>query len=437
MDEQNNYSYRYDPETGEPINTAQPTDTQPAEPQQPESPQEATPVYDYQYVQPQPVKQKKQMKLTRGGIALLIIGCILISAVFGVGGAMIGVNYLKSTGAAGGSTVIYQSVKDEALAEAGGKYSVAEVAEAVGNSVVEIVTEQITIDNSWIQNYVKSGAGSGVIISTDGYIITNNHVISGATQIKVTLHDGTEYKASVIGTDSDNDIAVIKINATGLTAAVWGDSDSLVVGQEIVAIGNPLGSLGGTVTNGIISALNRTVTVEKLTMELIQTNAAVNPGNSGGGLFDLEGHLIGIVNAKSTGESTEGIGFAIPQATALKAATNIIENGSVESTRPALGVTVIYIQNSTAAAKYGVSRLGVYVGKINSGSAAEKAGLKMGDYIMSIDGNVITSNSELSAYLDKCKIGQTVSMQIVRTEDNVEKMITVEVALQQYDSSDY
>ena len=172
-------------------------------------------------------------------------------------------------------------------------------------TVVEIVTESVsTATTFWGGNYVTSGAGSGVIISSDGLIITNNHVVSGANTIKVTLKDGTQYDAKLIGTDPDSDIAVIKIEATGLPCALVGDSDKLEVGDEVVAVGNPLGELGGTVTNGIISALSRDVNIDGTEMSLIQTNAAVNPGNSGGGLFNMYGGLIGIVNAKSTSTSS-------------------------------------------------------------------------------------------------------------------------------------
>lgn len=177
--------------------------------------------------------------------------------------------------------------------------------------MVEVTTEAVTT-NAFFGQYVQSGAGSGVIITEDGYIITNNHVVSGASQVTVRTSDGTEYPATVVGADSKTDIAVLKIEATGLTPAVVGDSDSLQVGEFTLAVGNPLGELGGTVTDGIISALDREVTVENQTMNLLQTNAAVSPGNSGGGLFNERGELIGIVNAKSSGQNAEGLGLRDP-----------------------------------------------------------------------------------------------------------------------------
>lgn len=400
-------------------------------------PQPAQPVYAYQYTTPEKPKKKKDFKVTRGGLALLVVMCILLSTGFGLGGAFLGVQFMKNSNGGGGTTVLYQSVQDDKASQNSGGYTVAEVAKAVSDTVVEIVTESVTIDNSWVQDYVVSGAGSGVIISSDGYIVTNNHVIAGSSHYKVKLHNGKEYDAVLVGTDADNDIAVIKIDATDLTAAVWGDSESLLVGQPIVAIGNPLGSLGGTVTDGIVSALNRTVTVDNREMDLIQISAAVNPGNSGGGLFDTKGNLVGIVNAKSSDEKTEGLGFAIPEKTAKQSVETILKKGSVDSDRPALGITVLNISDQALAAKYGVDRLGVYVGKVNRGAAADKAGLKSGDYIMAIDEKVVSSNEDLTKYLNECKVGQKVELQIIRTENNEERMMKVEIVLEKYSANAY
>ena len=187
-----------------------------------------------------------------------------------------------------------------------------EIVKKTADSVVEIATEGVVTGN-FAQQYVTKGAGSGVIISADGYIITNHHVIEDAKTIKVTLRDGqTSYDATLIGSDEDNDIALLKVNAEGLTPATFGDSSSLAVGDYVVAIGNPLGTLGGTVTDGIISALAREVTIEGKNMTLLQTNAQISPGNSGGGLFNANGELVGVVNAKDSATEVEGIAFAIP-----------------------------------------------------------------------------------------------------------------------------
>ena len=204
-----------------------------------------------------------------------------------------------------------------------GDLSISEVVELVADTVVEITTTNLVTDRFYGQ-YVTSGAGSGVIISENGYIITNHHVIDGARSITVRLTDGSEFSAALVGSDADKDVAVIKISANGLNAAVLGSSASLVVGQEVVAIGNPLGSLGGTVTDGIISALDRTVVVDGHQMTLMQTNAAINPGNSGGGLFNRAGELIGIVNAKQSDTGIEGLGFAIPIDIAWETAEAIV-----------------------------------------------------------------------------------------------------------------
>ncbi|MDF9823876.1 S1-C subfamily serine protease [Breznakia sp. PF5-3] len=201
---------------------------------------------------------------------------------------------------------------------------VTKIAEKSSKSVVEIKTETMSRDR-FFGNYVSEGAGSGVIISENGYIVTNYHVLSGASSVTVTLHDGKEYEAEYIGGDSENDIAVLKIKANDLTPATIGNSDNLVVGEEVLAIGNPLGELGGTVTDGIISSTSREISVDGVTMELLQTSAAINPGNSGGGLFNMQGELIGIVNAKSSGSDIEGLGFAIPSNTAIEIAEKIVD----------------------------------------------------------------------------------------------------------------
>ena len=238
--------------------------------------------------------QKKRgwgKRVAAGAAAVVFCGAV------GFGGGYLGYTFAK-----GGSTgpVIYQApaASSGTGSAAGGTantadaLSVTEIASKVGPSVVEVTTEAVTT-NAFFGQYVQSGAGSGVIITEDGYIITNNHVVSGASQVTVRTSDGTEYPATVVGADSKTDIAVLKIEATGLTPAVVGDSDSLQVGEFTLAVGNPLGELGGTVTDGIISALDREVTVENQTMNLLQTNAAVSPGNSGGPLVDAGGRLVG------------------------------------------------------------------------------------------------------------------------------------------------
>lgn len=272
----------------------------------------------------------------------------------------------------------------------------------------------------------RAGRGSGVIISQDGYLLTNNHVIENATKVSVTLKNGESYDAALVGTDPETDLAVIKIDASGLQAAAIGSSSALQVGDETIAIGNPLGELGGTVTNGIVSALNREVTIDDRSMNLLQTNAAINPGNSGGGLFNDRGELIGIVVAKSSGVGVEGLGFAIPIDTAKAVADDLIANGYVTG-RGELGVSVIDINDSRTAFYYRVPQNGVYLAGVNSGSAAERAGLKIGDGILAVDGTEVSSAAALSSQIAQHKAGETIKLTILR--DGGEQ--TVSVTLQE------
>ncbi|MBE6114393.1 MAG: trypsin-like serine protease [Erysipelotrichaceae bacterium] len=295
--------------------------------------------------------------------------------------------------------------------------SVAMVASVVSDTVVEIQTETITYA-SYFGQYVSSGAGSGVIISKDGYIVTNHHVISGATQITVRTKNGQEYPATLVGSDDRTDVAVIKIEGNDLPFATIGDSNTLVVGQEVVAIGNPLGELGGTVTNGIISALEREIEVEGQMMTLLQTNAAINPGNSGGGLFNMNGELVGVVNAKSSGEGIEGLGFAIPVNTAQKVVNDIIENGYVTG-RVQLGISATSVNDLTSAYRYGVNRFGVYVNKV----VVSNSPLKAGDLIVQIDDLMISSINDITDALYDKKVGDQVQVYVVR--DRREQVVTV------------
>ena len=269
--------------------------------------------------------------------------------------------------------------------------------------------------------YVSSGAGSGVIISQSGkvgYIVTNNHVISGATSIIVRLKDGTELPASLVGTDSMTDLAILTVSTDlTLTCAELGNSDNLVVGQEVLAIGNPLGELGGTVTNGIVSALERQVKIDGENMTLLQTNAAVNPGNSGGGLFDMYGKLIGVVNAKSSGDDVEGLGFAIPANTVYQIVTELVEYGYVRG-RPALGITV-----NVARQQYFMQVVS-YIYVTDPG----KTGLHVNDILYSIDGTEITSSDVISSAISGKSVGDTVEIVVLRNN----KEVTVQVELIEY-----
>ena len=292
------------------------------------------------------------------------------------------------------------------------------------NSVVEITTESVTNGGFFMEQYISSGAGSGVIISEDGYIITNNHVIEDANTVTVRLKNGDTYDAKLVGTDPETDVAVIKIDAEGLTPATLGDSDTLQVGQTAIAIGNPLGQLGGTVTNGIISALDREITLDGETMNLLQTNAAINPGNSGGGLFNDKGELIGLVVAKSTGENVEGLGFAIPINDVKEVLDSLIDYGYVRG-RFELGVTTIDITSDEAQARYRVDQQGVYVQQVNVDGNAALAGMQAGDRIVSVDGTAIESGSQLKEIIQSHTAGDKITIVVERNGQQVSLAVTL------------
>lgn len=346
------------------------------------------------------------------------VGIILLSGVVGFGAGYAG-NHLSNN-----ANVTIQQQTNKSNFGTVQVSDVSDIVEKCKDSVVEITTESASSGNSIFGQYVSQGAGSGVIISKDGYIVTNNHVVSGATSLKVTTTDGTEYDASVVGKDSQTDLAVIKVDANNLQAATLGDSDILQVGDPAIAIGNPLGELGGTVTTGIISATDRQITIDDETMTLLQTDAAINPGNSGGGLFNADGNLIGIVNAKESSTGIEGLGFAIPITPAQDIITELMQNGSVTS-RPALNVS-LYDYTSNNQGQYSKYEDGCYIVQIVKNGAADKAGLKQNDRILSFDSEQIQSTSDVKNVLKKHKIGDTIKMVVERDS----KKITVEITLQ-------
>ena len=288
--------------------------------------------------------------------------------------------------------------------------SISQISALTADSVVEIQTER-TLNDWRIGQYTTTGAGSGVIISADGYIITNQHVIDGANTIIVGLRNGESYPAVLIGSDHKTDIALLKIEETELTPAVFGDSSKMVVGETAVVIGNPLGQLGGTVTDGIISALDREIAFDGKTMNLLQTNAAINPGNSGGGIFNAYGELIGVVVAKSSGSDVEGLGFAIPINDVKDILEDLMTYGYVEG-RIDLKMT---LQDVTGVYSYfyGYSQ-GVYIASVEEGSNAVRTGFKVGDYITAIDGTAISSVSQVNALIDQYQVGDTVKIKILR-----------------------
>ncbi len=266
--------------------------------------------------------------------------------------------------------------------------------------------------------------GSGIVMTEDGYILTNQHIIDGLSFAKVTLTDGSEYSALLVGEDPQSDIAVLKIEAQGLTAAQFGSSDELVVGDEVVAIGNPLGAeLAGTMTDGIVSAINRNIPYNGHQMSLIQTNAAINSGNSGGPLFNIYGQVIGITNMKMNSNyfstTIEGIGFAIPSTVVKEVADQLLAEGKV-SGRPGIGITCGAVPPG-AAAQYDLPQ-GVYISKVTPGSDAEAKGLQEGDVICSINGEEVRSTDDVNAVKDRYGVGDKLDFYIYRNGEyfNVE-----------------
>lgn len=365
-----------------------------------------------------PKEKKEPVYVTRKAFAVTLIICMVISAAVGAGAYALAMSHF-------GGAVIDKTVTttNYNLASAtGSELSVQEIIARNENSVVAISTESISTD-TWLRQYITQGAGSGVIYSKDGYIITNNHVIEGASTIKVTLYDGSSYDATLVASDEQTDLAVIKIDKTDLTPVAIGNMDGLSVGDLVVAIGNPLGTLSGTATEGIISALEREITLDGKTMALIQTSASINPGNSGGGLFDQHGNLIGIVVAKSSGSDVEGLGFAIPCDKVSNVVKSLIENGYVEG-RPAAGITIVDLTSAQKAMQYGVSITGVYIREV-TGENAKKAGLKAGDLIYYLDDVKITDSAILLKTIQSHQVGDTVEFTVVR--DNEMKKIKVQL----------
>lgn len=291
--------------------------------------------------------------------------------------------------------------------------STEEIAKRVGPSIVGISCTTQTQSYFGVQTGTSSG--SGIIISADGNIMTNYHVISGGTNIKVKLNTGNEYDATVIGGDEKTDVAVIKIKANEeLHVAALGNSDEVEVGSKAVAIGNPLASeLFGTVTQGVISGVNRTITVGQREMNLIQTDAAISPGNSGGALINKYGEVIGINSVKLVSDNAEGLGFAIPINEASTIVKDLIDYGYVKG-RPVIGVSVREITKELAYYNNLLIDHGLYIMSVSEGSSAEKAGLVRGDIIVKFDGKTVNSSTEMNKLRDKHKAGDTVSITFMR-----------------------
>ena len=355
----------------------------------------------------------------RGGgakVAALCLVCALVGGMVGGGGVAIATGALDR-----GSTTIYEGTRTPttvSVANVTGSelLTAPEIYAAYVGSTVGITTEIVTT-NGWGQPVSSAAAGSGFVITQDGYILTNYHVIEDANSIQVAFVDGTTYDAELVGGEEENDIAVLKINATGLTPVIIGDSDNVRVGEQVVAIGNPLGELTYSMTQGIISARDRSITMENgEVMNMLQTDTAINSGNSGGPLFDMYGQVIGITSAKLSGSSSssatiEGLGFAIPINDVKDMVADIMENGYVTG-KPYLGITVSTVPQ-TVAERYGISQ-GALVESVDPASCAAAAGLQEGDIITALNGTTVVSSAELIEQKKNYQAGDTVTMEVER-----------------------
>ena len=363
-------------------------------------------------------KPKEKKYVTRGALAACMIATMIISSILG---AAIGGAFGRTVTTDGRKSRNDSELSQLDLGDAtGSELTVSQIVDKNENAVVEIVVSG-TAQNMWGQMQLVQGAGSGVIVKDDGYIATNYHVIQGANKVEVTLHNGESYPARIVGSDPANDIAVIKLAAKDGTTATIGDSSTVDVGDLAVAIGNPLGQLGGTATTGIISALDRTLDVEGTTLTLLQTDAAINGGNSGGGLFNSKGELIGIVESKASAVGVEGLAFALPINNVSGIINDLIENGGsaqVASGTPAVGVVISEVSEDNAQ-YYGLESAGVYIAQV-TGENARSAGFQEMDRIISFNGTKINSSNEFITLVRKCKVGDTVTVVVSRKGQEIE-----------------
>lgn len=386
---------------------------------------------EYRYV-PEPKKKKK--KLPWGAILIAALCCSLLGGALGTGGVLL-MQHLQAAEVEAEPELeisyILQGVRENAAiemveVETGKLMTPAEVYAANVSSTVGITTSVTT--NFWGFQSTSAASGSGFIISDDGYILTNFHVIEDSSSISVSMYNGDSYDATLIGYDESNDIAVLKIDAEGLAPVIIGDSDQLNVGDSVIAIGNPLGELTFTLTSGTISAKDREVTFSNnTTMNLLQTDCAINSGNSGGALFNLYGEVIGVTNAKygsasNSSASIDNIGFAIPINSIMQIVESIIEKGYIS--KPYIGISVLDVSTETQA--YGIPA-GAAVQSVTENGPAAQAGLQRGDVITAVNAVAMTSN-ELVSFIARASVGQQIVFSVYRQGETLE--ITVDVGEQ-------
>lgn len=375
---------------------------------------------------PNHTKPKKNRKFPwKPVVAVVLVAAIAFGGGMAAGG---GLDALKSGGDAGtsgtaaaGSGEITDSTQVQISSQTTDMASYSDVYEKVSPSIVAVIVDAIQMGSE--------SSGSGVIMSEDGYIITNNHVVSGGDRFTVVLNDSTTYEATLVGTDEQTDLAVLKIDADGLTAAEFGDSDNVKVGDRAFAIGSPGGvQYQNSFTGGFISAINRNVTINDRTMTLIQTDTAINPGNSGGALINASGQVIGITSSKLSGSSgsdsasIEGMGFAIPMSTTKEIVDELIAYGYVTG-RPAIGISG-YDIDETRAAYFNLPQ-GVYVSSVDIASDAYQKGIQAGDIITGVNGETITGMSEINAVKSDLEAGDTITLTIYRSGETKDITITL------------
>lgn len=438
MDEYNPMNYTFEPE--------QEPEQEPAQEPVQENKQE----YKYEYTPYNPVSEHQKKEPQKNGQGVKLIALVAVVAVLAsIGGSLL-------TGVLGDlrgkreeneaqteeTTVVqedgyeldvYQLPSQLNSNDVGKSLTPVDIYELTVNSVVGIKTEATT--NAFGQEAVSASAGSGFILTDDGYVITNQHVIADADVIKVELFNEEIYEATLVGSDSAFDIAVLKIEAEDLVPVTVGDSDALKVGEEVAAIGNPLGELTFTMTTGILSALDREINTDGNPQNMLQTNAAINSGNSGGPLFDMNGNVIGVTTAKYSGTTNsgtiiEGLGFAIPINTALKVAYDLVDHGYVRD-QAYLGVTVSTLDSKTAS--YYSLPVGPRVEAVTDGSCAQKGGVQVGDIIISLNGIETATHPELLAVLKKCKAGETVELKVYRAGAELTLTVTLDEKPRQED----
>lgn len=376
-------------------------------------------------VQP-PVQPKKQGFFHRAAVKVtaLILACAVAGGLAGWGGAAI-----AGSGSNSGKTTIQQSDRQPVTVQVKKvdgqtKMDPATVYASVVNSAVSINCSATS--NIFGQQTQTASSGSGFIITEDGYVVTNYHVVSGASSVQVTLYNGDTYDATVIGGDSDYDVAVLKINASGLQPVTLGESADVNVGDTVLAIGNPLGELTFSMSQGIVSSCDRAINVDGTPFNMIQVDCSINPGNSGGPLVNLYGEVVGIVSAKYSSYSSttvEGLGFAIPISDVRSIITDIMENGAV--TDKAYMAITAGTMNEQMAAQFNIDVTeGVFVYSVVEGGAGEKAGLRLGDVITKMGDKTLTSRQDLSAAMKGYRAGDTVTLTVYRGGQYIEVELT-------------